>query len=79
MAKTVYVRSGTAVCHLHKVGHHGVAVGSRRLLHPTNINRRNDWAHEIERSLAFWIIVIFSDESRFLWSVVECGFGDSII
>ena len=66
-AKTVDVSLRRAVCYLHKLGYYGSsAAGRKPLLRQTNVRRGKDWAHEmVERSLTFWLTVIFSDESRF--------------
>ena len=65
IAKTVDVSPRTAVGHPHKLGHYGSRSARRKpILCPINIKWMKGWGHEmVERSLAFWMTVILSDES----------------
>ena len=64
IAKTVDVSRRTPVSYLHILGYYGRAAGRKPLLCPINIKQRNDRSHEmVEIPLAFWMTVIFPDES----------------
>ncbi|XP_076067686.1 uncharacterized protein LOC143040479 [Oratosquilla oratoria] len=46
--------------------YYGRATRRKPLFRPGNIKRRRDWAVQmVERPMAFWSTVIFSEESRF--------------
>ncbi|XP_014782162.1 uncharacterized protein LOC106877717 [Octopus bimaculoides] len=63
--KYVDISLGTVVRYLHKLGCYGRAARRNPRLPAANMKRRKNWASEVVKSsVAFWDIVIFSDESR---------------